>query len=238
MEKQNTWLAITGGSKGIGKAILETFVAEGFHVITCARSVQSLAQLKREIDEKYGSGRIVYLEADVSEQSGCQLFCDFVKENAPSLDVLVNNAGLFLPGQIQNEPEGTLEHLMKTNLYSAYHVTRGLLPLFVQQQKGHIFSICSTASIMPYLNGGSYCISKHALLGFNKVLREEMKAHGVKVTSVLPGATLTDSWEGVDVPAERFMKPEDVAQAIWACWKLSPQTVIEELLIRPQLGDI
>ncbi len=98
--------------------------------------------------------------------------------------------------------------------------------------------MCSTASIIPYTNGGSYCISKFALYGMTKVLREELKEHGVRVTAVLPGATLTASWEGVDLPAERFMKPEDVAQAMFTAWSLSSQAVIEELLIRPQLGDI
>jgi short-subunit dehydrogenase len=108
----------------------------------------------------------------------------------------------------------------------------------IRRKGGHIFMMCSTASIIPYTNGGSYCISKFALYGMTKVLREELKEHGVRVTAVLPGATLTASWEGVDLPAERFMKPEDVAQAMFTAWSLSSQAVIEELLIRPQLGDI
>lgn len=98
--------------------------------------------------------------------------------------------------------------------------------------------MCSTASIVPYVNGGSYCISKFALLGMSRVLREEMKPFGVKVTAVLPGATLTASWDGTDLPKERFMQPEDVAEAIWTAYSLSPNSVLEELLIRPQLGDI
>ena len=108
----------------------------------------------------------------------------------------------------------------------------------IQRREGHIFTMCSTASIMAYPNGGSYCIAKFALYGMTKVLREELKEHGLRVTAILPGATLTASWEGADLPAERFIRPDDVAEAVFGAWSLSPQAVIEELLIRPQLGDI
>ena len=91
---------------------------------------------------------------------------------------------------------------------------------------------------MPYANGGSYSISKYAQLGMTKVLREEMKQHGIRVTAVLPGATLTASWEGVDLPESRFIKSEDVADSVFAAYRLSKNSVIEEILIRPQEGDI
>ncbi|MBL7876963.1 MAG: SDR family NAD(P)-dependent oxidoreductase, partial [Cyclobacteriaceae bacterium] len=103
---------------------------------------------------------------------------------------------------------------------------------------GHIFNICSIASIKAYPNGGSYAISKFALLGFSKVLREELKEHGIRVTAVLPGATKTASWAGSTLPDSRFIKPEDVAETIFSAYSLSPNAVVEELLIRPQLGDI
>jgi len=238
MEEEAKWIVVTGGSKGIGKAILETFLAEGFYGITCARNGQDLIRLKEEMKEGYPDCQLYTLQADLSIKKECVLFSDFVKGATTRLDVLVNNAGYFLPGQLQNEHDGTLENMLNANLGSAYHVTRALLPIFTEQAQGHIFTICSTASIIPYVNGGSYCISKYALLGFNKVLREEMKHRGIRVTSVLPGATLTDSWKGVDLPSERFMKPQDIAKAVLACWRLSDHTVVEELLLRPQLGDI
>jgi len=91
---------------------------------------------------------------------------------------------------------------------------------------------------MAYENGGSYCISKFALLGFSKVLRNELKEFGIKVTSVLPGATLTSSWDGVEIPEERFMPAEDIGDSIWDIYKLSDRTVVEEVVLRPQLGDL
>ncbi len=105
-------------------------------------------------------------------------------------------------------------------------------------KKGHIFNLCSTASHKAYPNGGSYSITKFALLGFSKNLREEMKPHGVKVTSISPGPVLTASWEGFDGPEDRLMEPADVASMLWAAYNLSPQAVIEDILMRPQLGDL
>ena len=109
----------------------------------------------------------------------------------------------LLRGAIHEEPDGHLETMINTNLYSAYHLTRGVLPGMMHDRIGHIFNICSIASIMPYANGGSYSISKYAMLGMTKVLREEMKSHGIRVTAVMPGATYTASWEGVDLPESR-----------------------------------
>ncbi|MEM8966927.1 MAG: SDR family oxidoreductase, partial [Bacteroidota bacterium] len=165
-------------------------------------------------------------------------FAQMVQETSLPVEILVNNAGVFLPGQIHQEEDGALEKQIETNLYSAYHLTRALVPDMIEAKRGHIFNICSTASITAYTNGGSYCISKFALLGMSKVLREEMKPHNIRVTSVLPGATLTNSWAGSDLPEERFMPPEDVADTILNVYRLSERTVIEEILMRPQLGDI
>jgi short-subunit dehydrogenase len=156
------------------------------------------------------------------------------------LGALINNAGAYVPGRFQDEPaDGSrLRDMLSVNLLSAYDVTRALLPTLLEQGRGHIFTICSTASIMPYPNGGSYGVAKFALLGYTKTLREEVKAQGLRVTAVLPGATLTRSWDGVGLPPERFIDPADVAQAVLSAFQLSPHAVVEELLIRPQLGDI
>jgi len=143
-----------------------------------------------------------------------------------------------VPGSIATEPDGTLESMIHANLYSAYYTTRGLVQEMMKRKSGHIFNLCSIASIKAYANGGSYAISKFALLGFSKCLREELKEFGVRVTAILPGATLTSSWEGFDQPEERFMKVEDVAETIYSAYALSGRSVVEEVIIRPQLGDI
>ena len=153
-------------------------------------------------------------------------------------DLRVNNSGHYVPGQIHDEPESNLMSMLDANLLGAYRLTRRLVPGMIARRSGTIINVCSTASVVAYPNGGSYCIAKHALYGFSRTLREELKPHGVRVVSLLPGATMTASWAGTELPPERFMPVEDVAEMAWVAHKLSPRTVVEEIVMRPQLGDL
>ncbi|MDO1445949.1 SDR family oxidoreductase [Rhodocytophaga aerolata] len=233
----NKLLVITGGTKGIGRSIIELFAQNGFDIATCARNEKDLEQLKKEVEASF-QVTIFTQKADLSNKPEVEKFSAFVKRLNRKIDVLVNNAGYFIPGQIHNEPEGTLESMINIHVYSAYYLTRQLIDNMIENKDGYIVNMCSIASIMAYSNGGSYSVAKFALYGMTKVLREEMKPHGIRVTAILPGATLTASWEGVDLPAERFIKPEDVAQAVYGAYAMSKQSVIEEIIIRPQLGDL
>lgn len=230
-------VVISGGSKGIGRAICLKFISNGYQVITCGRSSEALEKLNNYCVSEYKTS-IKYCTADLSKKEGTLKFIQFIKSQTSKADVLINNTGLFIPGKILEEDDNAFENMMETNLYSAYYLTRGIVPLIKEKGQGDVFNICSTASIMPYEDGGSYCISKHALYGMTKVLRAELKEERIRVTAVLPGATFTSSWEGVDLPLDRFMKPEDVADSIWSAHQLSENSVVEEILIRPQLGDI
>ena len=233
---------MTGGSQGIGRALVERFLRAGYAVATCARSAEGLAELAagQGVGNAAGAPALHTLPADLSQWTDCRRFTEFVLGLGRPLAALVSNAGAFVPGRLQDEPAdgARLRDMLSANLLSAYDVTCGLLPAFLAQGRGHIFTICSTASLVAYPNGGSYGIAKAALLGFTKNLREELKTQGVRVTAVLPGPTLTRSWEGVGEAPERFIRPTDVAEAVFAAFSLSPQAVVEELLIRPQLGDM
>lgn len=230
--------AITGGTKGLGRAIAEIFAQNGFDLCVCARTESDLEAMQADWREQFPHTKLHTFPTDVSKKWEVLEFAKFVHRTWGQLDVLVNNAGIFLPGAVSDEREGTLETLLETNLYSAYHLTRALLPAMMPHRHGHIFNMCSIASIVAYPNGGSYSISKFALYGFSKVLREEMKPHGIRVTSILPGATWSDSWRGVDFPPDRLMQASDVAKAVWAAYTLSDAAVVEELVLRPQLGDL
>jgi short-subunit dehydrogenase len=229
---------ITGGTQGIGKALVEAFAAEGLSIATCSRNEDELRQLQKEVTITYPDIDFFVKPADLSVKVAVKDFAAWVLSHNIPVEVLVNNAGLFIPGQIHNEEDGVLETMIQTNLYSAYYLTKGLISGMKERKYGHIFNICSTASITAYENGGSYGISKFGLLGMSKVLREEMKPFNVRVTSVIPGATYTNSWKGTDLPEERFMKAEDVAEMVLATYKISERAVVEEMLIRPFLGDI
>lgn len=229
---------ITGATKGIGKATALKFAEQGFDVAICARNAKDVKAFKEHLNKTFPKINVLAVACDVSDKKQIDYFGDEVINQWKQVDVLVNNAGPFIPGKVYNEKEGTLETLINANLYSAYQLTRLLIKSFIKQKSGHIFNICSTASIKPYSNGGSYGITKFALLGFSKNLREELKPHNIKVTSVLPGPTYTNSWAKAKLPKERFMPAEDIARMIWSCYDLSAQTVVEEILMRPIKGDI
>jgi len=233
-------VVVTGGSQGIGRALVLRFLAAGYAVATCARQPAALAELAAAAARLHPAAPLHTLPADLSEHAGCQLFAEFALGLGLPLAAVVHNAGAYAPGRFQDEPaDGSqLRYMLAANLLSAYDLTRALLPTLLGQGRGHVFTICSTASIIAYPNGGSYSIAKHALLGFTKTLRAEVKDQGLRVTAVLPGATLTRSWAGAGLPPERFISPDDVAEAVYGAFQLSASAVVEELLIRPQLGDI
>jgi len=234
----NKLIIVTGGTKGIGRSVIEKFVVRGFDVATCSRNEAELEKLKAVLEKDNPSVKAFVKSADLSDKNQVKSFCEFVQSLNRPVDVLVNNAGHFLPGKIITESEGALESMINANLYSAYYTTRGLIGLMKEKKASHIFNVCSIASFMAYPNGGSYAISKFALLGFSKCLREELKAFGIRVTAVMPGATRTESWDGTNLPDERFIKAEDVADTIFATYALSARSVVEEIIIRPQLGDL
>ena len=220
---------VTGASRGIGLAIGTRFAAAGARVTICARDVAAVSRKHPGLD---------CIACDMADKAQVQALAARVLAGGGAPEVLVNNAGAYLPGSIHQEADGTFEAMIAVNVAGAYHLTRALLPAMIERGSGTILNICSTASITPDVNGGSYGIAKHALLGFNKTLREELKPHGIRVVALLPGATLTDSWAGSDLPDERFMPVEDIAELAWTAWALSGRSVVEELRVRPMLGDI
>jgi len=227
---------ITGASKGIGKAIATIFAANGHNLVLCSRNEVALYKAMEELQTNYPSIAVKAKPFDLSRQA--KEFGNWITGLGIEVDVLVNNAGSFEPGSVNNEPEGLLENQMAANLYSAYQLTRTLLPKMMERKAGQIFNICSIASLHAYKNGGAYSISKFAMDGFSKNLREEMKEYGIKVTAVYPGAVLTDSWGNFDNSKHRIMEAADIAQMIHTASQLSAGACVEEIVMRPQLGDL
>ena len=223
---------VTGASRGIGRAIVERFARERLQVVACARGQPGLDALAAAVPG------VECIACDVRDPAAVDALAQTVLERHGAVDLLVNNAGAFSPGTISGEAEGVLLEMLQANLFGAYRLTRRLLPAMVARRSGMVLNVCSTASIAAYPNGGSYSIAKHALYGFTRNVREEMKPHGVRVVALLPGATHTSTWDGVALPPERFMPPEDVATMAWTAWTMSARTVVEDILLRPQLGDI
>ena len=229
---------ITGASRGIGKAIAEIFAANGHDLYLISRSDIALYKAMGDIQKKYPDVNIKAKAFDLSKSVEAKKAGNWMVDAGVVPDIVVNNAGLFEPGSVFSEPEGLLERQIATNLYSAYHFTRTVLPKMILRKTGHIFNMCSIASLHAYHNGGAYSISKYALHGFSKNLREEMKPYNVKVTAIHPGAVLTDSWGDFDNSKKRIMEAGDIAKMIYACSQLSFAACVEDIVIRPQLGDL
>ena len=228
---------VTGASKGIGKAIALRFATAGHHLLICSRNKERLEATAAEIRTQYPSVQVNAMAADLSVKAGAEAFAAFCLEKG-DVDILVNNAGIYLPGTSIAEPDGFLESMMNANLFSAYHLTRKLVPSMIEKKQGHIFNICSTASLRAYEGGGGYSISKFALHGFTINLRHELKPHGIKVTAVLPGAVMTDSWGDFDNSQGRIMEASDIAEMVFAASLLSPQAVVDQIVFTPQLGEL
>lgn len=228
---------ITGGTKGIGRSLVLKFAKEGFGIITCSRNETDLKELEDFFGKEFPGQLIVAMQCDVSKKTEIQKFGESIlKIGTP--EVLINNAGIFLPGNICDEADDTFETLIQTNLASAYHLSRKLMPAMILKKSGYVFNICSIASFMAYPGGGSYTISKFGLLGFSKSLREDLKEHNIRVSSVMPGATLTASWEGTSFPDDRFINPDDLADLLVTFYKTPVSLVVEDIVIRPLKGDI
>jgi short-subunit dehydrogenase len=229
---------ITGASRGLGFALAEKFAGEGHNLYLTARNEVSLYHALESLMSRFPDQKIKAKAFDLSSKEESIAFGNWVLDQKPDIDVLINNAGSFIPGSVYNEPEGALEEMLATNLLSAYHLTRTLLPAMMKRKSGHVINMCSIASFAAYPNGGAYSISKFALSGFSKNLREEMKPYNIKVTGIYPGAIYTDSWSGSGIDPDRIMKPSDIADTIFQITKLSPQALVEDLVIRPLLGDL
>lgn len=230
-------VVVTGASQGIGRAIAKEFSRRnGARIGLVARTEGKLADVA-EACENLGGVSLV-LPTDVTDDRAVASMAERVQDEWGTPDVVVNNAGIFEYAPLDELTLDGFRKQIDVNLTGTFAVTQEFLPAMRDRQEGHFFFMGSVASIMAYPGNAGYCAAKHGMRGFARVVREETKDEGIRVTTVLPGATSTPTWEGVDLPEERFMAPEDVAKAVVDAYHLSDRTVMEELLLRPQEGDV
>ena len=222
---------ITGGTKGIGRAIAFKLAAEGYNLCLCARDEHALFSIKRELEAM--AVKVFVFKADLAIKTEVYAFCNAVDEVMPEVDVLLNNTGAFMTGNLLDESDDQFEQMLHTNLNATYYCGKFFGKIMRKQGFGHVFNICSVASKQIAENAGSYSVTKAAMFSLNSVFREELSKYNVKVTAILPGSTFTSSWEGTDIPKERFVQPEDVAQSVWSVLNLSSGANVDEITIKP-----
>lgn len=229
---------VTGATKGIGRAISFALAANNYDLFLCSRHATELISMQDELKEKNPNVKVFTSVTDCGNLADVKQFAEDVSKHIGSADVLVNNAGLYLPSTILNEDDETLDKQLNINLLAPHYLCKFFGRKMREKRSGYIFNICSIASINPVTAAGSYSVTKFALLGLTKVLREELMEFGVKVTALLPGSTLTGSWKGTTLPPERFVDPQDIADVLITCLKTSKGGNIDQLIIRPTRGDI
>ena len=228
---------ITGATKGIGKSITLQLAANNFNLALCARNWQDLKNLKEEIHNLFPGLTILIFKANLEIQQDVQDFANFVETNFSFTDVLINNAGLFIPSNLLDEDENAFDRQLQLNVKTPLVLCKIFGRRMREEGKGHIFNICSIAGINPVEHASSYSVTKFALLGLTKALRMELKSFGVKVTAILPGSTFTSSWEGTTIPAHKFVNPDDIASAILSTLKMSEGANVDEIIITPVNRD-
>jgi len=231
-------ILITGASQGIGAAIAKVFAKEvpGVRLALAARNVGNL-NLTAKACAKLGAKAEVF-ECDVSNAASVTLMAKAVAGRFGPVDVLINNAGAFAMAPFVDTKVDEFDRLIAVNLRSAFLVTQAFLPAMLKRKRGDIFFLSSIAGLGAYPQAAAYCAAKFGVTGLAQVLRAETKDHGVRVCCVHPGATWSPSWEKSGVKPERIMPAADIARAILDVHRLGRRTVVEEIVLRPQLGDV
>ena len=231
-------IIITGASRGIGFAIAKEFLSNSENIlIICSKQKKNITTAVKQLKEINKHVKIYFKAVDLSNPTLVKSFAKFcLKIGQP--DILINNVGIFKPTSILQETEENIVNTLNLNVLSPFLLTQAILPVMIKKKQGHIINICSVASMQGFSNCCAYNISKFALLGFGKYLREELKKHNIKVTNLMPGATFTDSWEGSNIIPERILESSDIAKLIFTIVHLSNQAVVEDVVIRPILGDL
>ncbi|MEO6875238.1 MAG: SDR family oxidoreductase [Opitutaceae bacterium] len=231
-------ILITGASQGIGAAIAKVFAKEirGVRLALVARNAQNLAAVAR-VCTKLGAKTEVF-PCDVADEASVAAMAQAVTKRFGTLDVLINNAGQYMSAPFLEMSVADFDRQIASNLRSVFLVSRSLLPAMVKRGRGDVFNMSSIAGLAAYPGGAGYSAAKFGLTGLSKVMRSEMKEKGVRVCCVYPGATASPSWGGSGVDPERMMPAEDVARAFLDIYRLSRRTVVEEIILRPQRGDL
>jgi len=229
---------ITGATKGMGRAIAFALAKQGLNLAICSRNIKDLEQIKAELLNINQQISVITLEADATKKDQLLNFAKTAEQKLGFIQVIVNNIGIYQPTSILDDSEDTFDYQLSANLRPAYELYRYFGKKLAAAKDGHIFNICSIAAITPVVEAGMYSVTKAATLSLSNIMRLEMQQYGVKVTSVIPGSTLTSSWDGMQVDANKMVLPDDIASAVIAIYNMSAGANVNEITITPVFGQI
>jgi NAD(P)-dependent dehydrogenase (short-subunit alcohol dehydrogenase family) len=228
---------VTGGNQGIGLAIARALAAEGCNLVITGRSQATLAQARKKLT-RYDIS-LLTMPCDVREAQEVIALAAAIRKQFRKLDILVNNAGISHPSLNAGKlPFSVWREVMATNLDGMFLVTQSVLPLM--RRGGAIVNNLSIAARRVFAGSSAYNASKHGALGFANTLREELRPEGIRVITLLAGATDTAIWNTFwpDAPRKKMMKPQTVAAAVVHALTLPPESTVEELTLLPAAGTL
>jgi short-subunit dehydrogenase len=234
---RNSVAFITGASRGIGYAIARRLAPMCSNLFVASQKKKNIMAAAQKLREETGS-LIHPLWGDlVKGRSYADSAKRLVEATTKRIDILVLNAAYYVEGSLAEIADEDFARNMLINCHSAHYVVSALLPFLMKSPSGRIVMIGSAAayeaSPIP-----TYGIAKWGLRGYAVNLRKELMEKNIGVTFLSPGGTLTDMWEDDHIPAGRLLEPDDIGKLVAAVMTLSPQAVVEELIVRPMLGDI
>jgi len=224
---------ITGGSRGIGKAIAQKLVGLGAAVAICGRDAKTLEATARELKES--PSRVLAFQANITDFTDISRLVKATEEQLGPITILVNNVGIGNPGfgPLQEKSESEWDHVLDTNLKSVFLVSRAVVPLMIQRRRGDIINISSLAGKSVFAGGALYCASKWGLQGLSGCMAEDLRGFGIRVSIICPGSVFTDfSGRGLKDPS-KMLTANDVAHAVAMVVQQGPQSFISEVHLRP-----
>lgn len=228
-------ILITGASRGIGNAITKRIVHYAENIFATSNYQYTLEKGLAEIEKQF-SGNIYRFNMDQSEgEEAAEKLYNWLNSNTEIIDIAVLCAGNFFEGALCEIGSKEFNNTLNTNFLFNYHIIKRIVPMMKKSSFSRIIIIGSTAAYTAY-SVPSYSVSKWALRGLAVNLRDELAKDNIGVTFISPGPVLTDMWSGVDVPNGRILEPDDIAKIICGLLELSPQAVVEEIIIQPMLG--
>ncbi len=222
---------VTGGSRGIGRAIALRLAAMGASVAICGRDLKALQSVEAELSER--TARVFSQVADVTRSADVASLVVKTEAALGPISILVNNAGIGGFGPAHEKSEEDWDRVLNTNLKSVFLVSRAVAPSMIRAGRGDIINISSLAGRNAFAGGGLYCASKWGVQGLSACMAEDLREHGIRVSVICPGSVATEfSGRGPKDPS-KVLTADDVAHAVAMVVTQGPQSFLSEIHLRP-----
>jgi 3-oxoacyl-[acyl-carrier protein] reductase len=222
---------VTGGSRGIGRAIALRLAAMGASVAICGRDLKALQSVEAELTVR--TARVFSQVADVTRSADVASLVAKTEAALGPISILVNNAGVGGFGPAHEKSEEDWDRVLNTNLKSVFLVSRAVAPSMIRAGRGDIINISSLAGRNAFAGGGLYCASKWGVQGLSACMAEDLREHGIRVSAICPGSVATEfSGRGPKDPS-KVLVADDVAHAVAMVVTQGPQSFLSEIHLRP-----